>query len=217
MNKCVVFDLDETIGHFAQLYQISKIFETNKHNKLIKQHIISLYKHFYNIFRPGIFTLLAYTQFLKEKHNIGAVLYTNTTMDDIWISAFLEYTYSMVKLEFDFVINLNSKCRTSTRKNLNDLYKCASSLNKMSSIIVIDNKKHKHLLDKNITYVLVKNYFFIHKNNTIWEKLHNIFKLEITQNLEPNIINDDYNDILKKSTKNEILDIISKLKIFSKY
>ena len=87
----------------------------------------------------------------------------------------------------------------------------------MSSIIVIDNKKHKHLLDKNITYVLVKNYFFIHKNNTIWEKLHNIFKLEITQNLEPNIINDDYNDILKKSTKNEILDIISKLKIFSKY
>ena len=217
MNKCVVFDLDETIGHFAQLYQITKIFETNTHNKLIKQHIVSLYKHFYNIFRPGIFTLLAYTQFLKEKYNISVVLYTNTIMDDIWISAFLEYTYSMVKLEFDFVINLNSKCRTSLRKNLSDLYKCSSSLNKMSSIIVIDNKKHKNLLDKNITYVLVKNYYFIHKNNTIWEKLHNIFKLEITQNLEPNIINNDYNDILKKSTKNEILDIISKLKIFSKY
>ena len=217
MNKCVVFDLDETIGHFAQLYQISKIFETKKDIKLIKQHIISLYKHFYNIFRPGIFTLLAYTQFLKEKYNIATVLYTNTIMNDIWISAFLEYTYSMVKLEFDFIIDLNSKCRTTTRKNLYDLYNCVSSLNKMSSIIVIDNKKHKHLLDKNITYILVNNYYFIHDNNKIWEKLHKLFNLEVTQKLESNIINDDYNDILKKSTRNEILDIISKLKIFSKY
>ena len=107
MNKCVVFDLDETIGHFAQLYKLAKTFEENMKIKLTSQHIITLYKYFYNIFRPGIFTLLAYTQFLKEKYMINVVLYTNTVMDDVWLTAFLEYTYNMVNLEFDFVIDLS--------------------------------------------------------------------------------------------------------------
>lgn len=215
MNKCVVFDLDETIGHFAQLYKIAKTFEENMNCKLTTQHIITLYKDLYNIFRPGIFTLLGYTQFLKEKYKLNVVLYTNTVMDDIWISAFLQYTYTMVKLRFDFVIDLNSTCRTSIKKNLSDLYKCASSLSNMSSIIVIDNKRHKKLLDKNITYVLVKNYYFVYTNNSIWKRLHDIFKIKITKQIETNIVNNDYNNILKKATKNEILDIISKLKIFS--
>ena len=216
MNKCVVFDLDETIGHFAQLYKLAKTFEENMKIKLTSQHIITLYKYFYNIFRPGIFTLLAYTQFLKEKYMINVVLYTNTVMDDVWLTAFLEYTYNMVKLEFDFVIDLSSKCRTTIKKNLRDLYKCVSFLNEMSSIVVIDNKKHKKLLDKNITYILVKNYYFVHSNKNVWLKLHEMFAIKVTKNIEPNIVVDDYNDILKKSTKNEILEIISKLNVFSK-
>ncbi len=216
MNKCVVFDLDETIGHFAQLYKLAKTFEENMKIKLTSQHIITLYKYFYNIFRPGIFTLLAYTQFLKEKYMINVVLYTNTVMDDVWLTAFLEYTYNMVKLEFDFVIDLSSKCRSTIKKNLRDLYKCVSFLNEMSSIVVIDNKKHKKLLDKNITYILVKNYYFVHSNKNVWLKLHEMFAIKVTKNIEPNIVVDDYNDILKKSTKNEILEIISKLNVFSK-
>ena len=161
MNKCVVFDLDETIGFFAQLYTIAKTFETTREYKLQKQQILTLYKHFYNIFRPGIFTLLAYSQFLKEKYKICIVLYTNTIMDDIWIDAFLQYTYDMVKLEFDSVMNLNSKCRSSVKKTLQDLYTCNASLNPTTPIMIIDNKKHKHLLDKNTSYVLVKTYYYI--------------------------------------------------------
>ena len=216
MNKCVVFDLDETIGFFAQLYTISKKFETTTEYKLQQHHIVRLYKHFYNIFRPGIFTLLAYAQFLKEKYNICIVLYTNTIMDDIWVDAFLQYTYDMVKLEFDSVMNLNSKCRSSTKKNLRDLYKCNSSLNSTSHIMIIDNKTHKRLLDKNILYVLVKTYYYVHNNNIIWNKIHELFNIDVEKKLENNEVSDDYNDILKKSTKNEILEIMSKLKVFSK-
>ncbi len=216
MNKCVVFDLDETIGFFAQLYTISKKFETTTEYKLQQHHIVTLYKHFYNIFRPGIFTLLAYAQFLKEKYNICIVLYTNTIMDDIWVDAFLQYTYEMVKLEFNSVMNLNSKCRSSTKKNLRDLYKCNSSLNTTSHIMIIDNKTHKRLLDKNILYVLVKTYYYVHNNNIIWNKIHELFTIDVEKKLENNEVSDDYNDILKKTTKNEILEIMSKLKVFSK-
>lgn len=216
MNKCVVFDLDETIGFFAQLYTIAKTFETTTKYKLQQHHIVTLYKHFYNIFRPGIFTLLAYAQLLKEKYNIYIVLYTNTIMDDIWVDAFLQYTYDMVKLEFNSVMNLNSKCRSSTKKNLRDLYKCNSSLNSASHIMIIDNKTHKRLLDKNILYVLVKTYYYVHNNNIIWNKIHELFNIDVEKKLENNEVSDDYNDILKKSTKNEILEIMSKLKVFSK-
>tara|TARA_Y100000748_G_scaffold214950_1_gene180270 strand:- start:5173 stop:5826 length:654 start_codon:yes stop_codon:yes gene_type:complete len=216
MNKCVVFDLDETIGYFAQLYKISKIFENNYKLVFEKHHIISLYKEFYNIFRPGIFTLLAYVQYLKEKYNIQTILYTNTIMDNIWVDAFSLYAYEMVKLQFDTIIYLNSKCRSTIKKNLPDLYKCNPSLNHMSSIMIIDNKEHKHLKYKNIEYILVKNYFFIHNNQLIWEKIHNLLNINIKINVKNNIVNDDYNIILRKNTKTEILSIISKIKLFSK-
>ena len=49
MNKCVVFDLDETIGFFAQLYTIAKTFETTREYKLQKQQILTLYNLFYYI------------------------------------------------------------------------------------------------------------------------------------------------------------------------
>lgn len=217
MNKCVVFDLDETIGHFAQLYKIAKTFEEIFKYKFEKIHIISLYKYFYNIFRPGIFTLLAYVKFLKDKYKIQIILYTNTIMDDIWIHSFLDYTYDMVQLKFNTIINLNSKCRSSIKKTLPDLYNCNKLLNNMSSIMIIDNKKHKYLLGKHIKYILIKNYYYIHDNNIIWKKIHALFNIKVTNNLENNIVNNAYNDILKKTTKNEILNIISEIKIFSKH
>ena len=216
MRKCVVFDLDETIGYFSQLYKITKTFEQHTTQTLNKKHIIDLYKYFYNIFRPGIFTLLAYVKFLKEKYNIQIILYTNTIMDNIWLDSFLEYTYNMVKLKFDNTMHLHSKCRKSIKKNLQDLYNCNISLNSSSPIMIIDNKEHKLLKGKNITYCLVNTFYFMHDNNVIWKKLHDMFNITITKPLENNTVSKDYNDIIKKSSNNETLDIIYKLKVFSK-
>ena len=83
--------------------------------------------------------------------------------------------------------------------------------------MIIDNKKHKYLLGKHIKYILIKNYYYIHDNNIIWKKIHALFNIKVTNNLENNIVNNAYNDILKKTTKNEILNIISEIKIFSKH
>ena len=121
----------------------------------------------------------------------------------------------MVKLKFNTVINLNSKCRSGIKKSVHDLYSCNKSLNYMSSIMIIDNKEHKYLLNENITYILIKNYYFIHNNNLIWNKLHNIFNIEIKQSLKNNVVVQDYNEIIKKTTKHDILNIISEIKKFS--
>tara|TARA_Y100000385_G_scaffold227001_1_gene237780 strand:- start:2067 stop:2723 length:657 start_codon:yes stop_codon:yes gene_type:complete len=216
MNKCVVFDLDETIGYFAQVYKIAKAFEKNFTYKFEKHHILLLYKHFYNMFRPGIFTLLAYAQYLKEKYNVQIILYTNTVMENIWVDSFLQYSYEMVRLQFSNVIYLNSKCRSGVKKSTLDLYSCTASLNNMSSIMIIDNKKHKHLLQKNIEYVVIKTYFYLYENSLIWEKMHNIFNIPKKINIEKNILDHEFNEVLLKNTKSEILTIMSKVKHFSK-
>ncbi|MAP62064.1 MAG: hypothetical protein CMF82_03840 [Candidatus Marinimicrobia bacterium] len=214
MNKCIVFDLDETLGYFSQVYQVSKKFEELHNLKISKKAILLLYKTFYNIFRPGIFTVLGYVKYLKDKYNIKVVLYTNSTMDIRWINAFVEYTETLIDLQFDTIINLNSGCRTSVKKTLVDLYSCTGYLKSISKILVIDNNEHKLLKNDNVIFVLLKSFYYIYENVYLWQVLHKMYKYEIIRPIQKNIVNKEYNKKLYDVSNEESLRVMDKIKQF---
>ena len=91
MKKCIIFDLDETLGYFTQIYITVLRFESLYNIKLAYKDYHNLFTEFENIFRPGIFVLLAYLNALKKKYPIKIILYTNTTMSDTFINHIVKY------------------------------------------------------------------------------------------------------------------------------
>ena len=75
-QKAVVFDLDETIGHFVQFGIFINLIENYIGNELTspqQQKILDLYPE---LFRPGIMKVFKY--FKKRLHkNIKFLIYTN--------------------------------------------------------------------------------------------------------------------------------------------
>ena len=80
MGKCIIIDLDETVGYFNQLYKITCRFQTEYNVEFTPHQIIQIFKKFKNIFRGGIYVLFAYINIIKQSHSIRVLLYTNTLM-----------------------------------------------------------------------------------------------------------------------------------------
>jgi hypothetical protein len=74
----VIFDLDETLGHFVQLGIINDMIEQYYKQQLSQEAFNKLCDVFIDYFRPGIFLVLRYIKRKKIKNNrIKVVIYTN--------------------------------------------------------------------------------------------------------------------------------------------
>ena len=84
-KKYVVFDLDETIGHF---YKISTLYNTiwEYSGKQINLHrLLELYPE---VFRPGMFKLFEYLKQEKIRNKqIKVVIFTNNMGPKSWTNA----------------------------------------------------------------------------------------------------------------------------------
>lgn len=166
-----VLDLDETIGHFTDLYilwiGITKFL--NISNNINKQklfnNILDLYPEF---FRCDIFKTIKYLVKQKKKNIIKAIyIYTNNQcLDDKWINYITNYINIKVDFfnVFDKIIyafKINNKIvelhRTSNKKSINDLINCTFIPNN-SNICFIDNSLHQEMISHNVYYILPHSY-----------------------------------------------------------
>ena len=160
INNIIVFDLDETLGYFTQLGIIWECLINEIDNNLLNFFkILDLYPEF---LRPNIFNILNYIKKKKKQKKCDmVVIYTNNNGPKNW-SKMIGY-YFNYKLNYkivDKVIGANSvqSCRTSNQKLYSDLIRCLK-LDKKTKICFIDNKMHKGMIFKNITYLLIPPYF----------------------------------------------------------
>jgi len=172
-EKVVVFDLDETLGSFGDLYimwsGIKNIHPSfNQFDKLL-----DLYPEF---LRYGILTMLEYLYEKKKSKECAKIfIYTNNRCSKEWVQYICKYFQTKIhetqpkgdipiplfnKLICAFKINNRQveKCRTTHRKTYCDLVRCAM-LSQETEICFVDDIEHEEMKHSRVYYICPKPYY----------------------------------------------------------
>jgi hypothetical protein len=166
-SKCIVFDLDHTIGYFKQFIQIL--------NHIHSDNFIGLFDLFPEYFRPNIFQLFEYLIIKRKEKKINKIiLYTNNN-NDLFINRVVEYiNQKLSEPFFDIIITPTHPYRSSKYKDYNDLIKC-SNINSETNICFIDDKKHLNMICENVFYIRCEPYIY----NITPNELYNRIKIKL--------------------------------------
>jgi hypothetical protein len=183
-SKIVVFDLDETIGYFAEFgvfwdgikSYLEKINSVIKMDQNMFDNVLQLYPEF---FRPGIMNILTYLKKQKKSLNCDKiVIYTNNQAPKQW--SFMIKTFFENKLSynlFDQIIGafkINGKqiefCRTTNLKTHKDLIRCIK-LPESTQICFLDDTFYPYMTNPNVYYINIKPYINCLPFETLVERL----------------------------------------------
>lgn len=187
-KKVVVFDLDETLGSFGDLYLLWTGI----------QHILPKYEDFHSFtdiypefLRYGILNIL---QFIYEKKQKGECykmyIYTNNQCPKNWvqsISNYFEYKLHISEKPnlFDHIIRafkIGNKCvelsRTSHQKIHADLISC-TLLPKSTEICFIDDMEFSQMKQDKVYYIRPRPYFHGLSLTEILNRLYSFFQVKL--------------------------------------
>jgi hypothetical protein len=172
-TKIVVFDLDETLGHFEELgvfwNGLNSYIKTKKippdTDQISFDKLLDLYPEF---LRPNIMIILNYLKKKKmDKECDKIVIYTNNQGPREWCVMIKTYFENKLKYKlFDQIIGafkINGKqielCRTSNSKKHKDLIKCVK-LPENTQICYIDDVNYPEMKNPNVYYINIKPYVY---------------------------------------------------------
>jgi len=168
-SKVVVFDLDETLGSFGDLFLLWTGIKHIHPEFDSFQEVLDIYPEF---LRTGIFAIL---QFLYKKKKTGECekifIYTNNQCPPYWISLLMDYfqqkmiaTVGQEMVLFDKVIgafkigNIPFEIsRTTNKKTYSDLIRC-TMLPKNTEFCFIDDTEYNKMKHDKIYYIRPKAY-----------------------------------------------------------
>lgn len=222
----VVFDMDETLGHFEQLSIFWIILVNYLNSKFIKVKKELLFdiidNHFNKILRPKIFDILKYLQLQKKKKLCDKIIiFTNNTSKQ-WSKLISEYFhYKLEEQIFDQVIvafksrgRILENNRTRSDKSYSDLLMC-TKLNNDTKVCFLDDITHPEMEHTNVMYLKLKGYKYSYNlekiANDFYKKHKNLIKnkdefLEYMKQMDEY----DYNILIKTELEEKIDTIISK-------
>jgi hypothetical protein len=160
--KFVVFDLDETLGYFKQLYYIFSVLKKINTEFSLTQDVFNKVLDLYPEFlRPNIVDILLYLKHQKQyNRNTYVIVYTNNTHQN-WTKYIISYIeYRLVHPAFfDRIINSfkNEVCRLHHKKHLDDLFRCID-YSSNSPICYIDNEYHPGMKSRQTYYCKLGGY-----------------------------------------------------------
>jgi len=191
MSKAVVFDVDETLGSFTQLFIlwkiINKYFEKNDiyKNLINTQFLFNLLLDNFPLYlRTNIFDIFQYILKEKEQNKIQKVIiYTNNQISREWINYIVKYIeYKLDKKIFDNIIcsyKINNQIiepkRTTHEKTYMDIVNISNLFN--YKICFVDDLIHKKMIHPCIYYILVPAYFYYYSLPTFLETFCNLIHL----------------------------------------
>lgn len=221
--KIVVFDLDETLGHFSQLGLFWDGLESILNIKLTDDDMITLLDTYPEYVRPNIIPILKYLKLQKQKGLCDKVMiYTNNQGPKTWANSIKKYFESKLNYKlFDKTIGafkVGSKrieiLRTTHDKTVNDFFKC-TKLPKDSQICFLDDQYHPEMIGDNVYYIHLKPYKYTLFTDEILERFFkcslkkhvkndNEFRNNMTRHMK------GYTATYKSDEEHEIDKIISK-------
>lgn len=184
-TKTIVFDLDETIGHFKQLYSlyqlivqiVSRPIEQTEFNELL-----DLYPEF---FRVGIFSIFDLLYQKKRKGLVGGLyIYTNNKCEGDWVKKIAAYINSKVCRDgtlFDDLIlafKIRNRVvelrRTTETKTYSDLIRCIMLPEEDVEVCFIDNTEYTRMFERKVFYILPSPYYHSLKNAEVMARFSHI-------------------------------------------
>ena len=173
MTKVIVFDLDETIGHFMQISELDWKLKRYFGKDITKKHFFKILDIFPEVFRPNIFNIFRYLHRMKEynkknnKEKIKIMIYTNNTGCRMWANRIKSDIEKSINYKlFDRTIcawkvdgQIIEKHRTGYDKKYFDLLRCGH-LKKRDKIIFLDDSFFPKMMNPQLTYLHVTPYNF---------------------------------------------------------
>ena len=170
-NKTIVFDLDETIGHFKQLYCLQQI-AIRIHGRPLDQgefnQLIDLYPE---MFRVGIFSIFALIWRKKKQKLVDSLyIYTNNKCEGNWVKMITSYISSKVcppgEMLFDdhiLAFKIRNQIveirRTSDTKTYTDLVRCMLLPEADVEVCFIDNTEYTRMCERKVYYIIPSPYY----------------------------------------------------------
>lgn len=185
-KRVVVFDLDETLGHFHLIRLVwESIHDFINYNDIPYMMNQNDFNHLFDIFpemlRPEIISIL---HFLKEKKTTGicsgVMVYTNNKYPKEWVYLIIRYIeYKVGHKLFDNIVlafKLNGRIqqtgRTSNEKKIDDFVACCK-LPQSVEICYFDNSEYNGMLVENVYYLKVRAFYYPFTEKEIIKRIHN--------------------------------------------
>ena len=199
-TKTFVFDLDETIGHFSEIYILfqfiehiqSTLFENDK------QCLFFLLDLFPEVFRYGIEIIFQYLHKKKEKNKTMVYIYTNNSCIPItWTTYISEYIEEKWKVDnlFNNIVRafkINGKVvehkRTTGEKTYEEFLHCVQ-LPKKTELCFLDNSEHSLMKHRYVYYLQPKPYYIGLSRNEITQRFINAMKEKCENNIQEQLHN----------------------------
>lgn len=182
-QKVVVFDLDETLGAFADLYILWCGMRHEIPSSDLFNNLCDLYPEF---LRYGILTILEYLYDKKLKKECYKIfIYTNNQCSPEWVNLISTYLETKVKSTrptetaalFDKTIcafKINNKpieiCRTGHSKKIDDFIRC-SFLSEKADICFVDDVEHPAMKSTKVYYICPRPYMHTLSTYTIIKRI----------------------------------------------
>lgn len=168
-TKAIVFDLDETIGHFSNLRQLNLAFIELLRRPLKQMEFNELFNLYPEFLRPGILTILEFLEYKKKQGGLHSVyLYTNNQCGKEWvnnISAYIDAKIGSHTGLFDDIIyafKIKNRVidfrRTTNNKTHEDLIRCTLLKDATTEICFIDDNKYLRMCNDNVYYIRPRPY-----------------------------------------------------------
>jgi len=164
INKVIVFDLDDTIGHFEEISLFLSGLQNIFGKKINDKYVTNLLDLWPKFLRLGIIDILETIKKQKKKDKcVKVIIYTNNMGPKSWTLTIKKYLEKKINYKlFDKVItayrpNDVNNCRTSHEKSYSDLLKC-TGYNNETRFLFLDDQHHPYMNNKNIVYIHLHPY-----------------------------------------------------------
>lgn len=186
MSKALVFDLDETIGHFTHLLQLIHAMEALINRDLKQEEFNELLDLYPEFLRPGILIILdfLYLKTLQTNNNdVKLYLYTNNKYGKEWVQKIVKYVESKINIvnevplfsEIVYAFKHKNKIidlrRKSNEKTNSEMIECMTIVEPSTEICFIDNTLHEKICSDKVYYIKPRAYFHNLSKTTIIQRL----------------------------------------------
>jgi hypothetical protein len=167
--KAIVFDLDETLGHFSNLRELMAAIEEVMQRPLKHGEFVELFDLYPEFLRPGILTILEFLYYKKTQGALNKVyIYTNNQCGKEWVDRIVAYIHAKIgatKPLFDdtiYAFKIKNQVvdvrRTTNNKTHGDLIKCTMLKDDATEICFIDDKKYTRMYGDRVYYIQPRPY-----------------------------------------------------------
>lgn len=203
-TKAIVFDLDETIGHFSNLRQIHIAVEEVLERSITQSEFNLLLNLYPEFLRPGILTILEFLEYKKAQGTLQKVfLYTNNQCGKEWVDWITEYIDNKIGANrglFDdtiYAFKIKNKVvdfrRTTNSKTHDDLIKCTLLKDATTEVCFVDDNKYLRMCNDNVYYIKPRPYVHSMSKQDIIDRLIENIPVFIA-----NVNRDELSAVLKK-------------------